>query len=120
MMRKVFVTQEKARKVNGVWTPEFDLSPAAEYGELEVLMPPGSSFFAPVPTIRALKEKLKDFTDEDFLLPIGDPSILVAAAMIAGQQNHGRVKLLKWDRFQQTYIPVQLDISGKANDGNLE
>lgn len=113
-MPVVFIPQEKARKIDGTWVPEFDLTPAAEFGEVEVLMPPGHSFFSPVPVIRTLKEKLKNFSDEDYLMPIGDPSIMVAAAMIAGEQNHGRIKLLKWDRFQQAYIPIQLDTSGKA------
>lgn len=113
-MPAVYVTQEKARKVNGEWVSEFDITPALEFGKVEVLMPPGHSFFSPVPVIRALREKLKDFSEEDYLLPIGDPSIMVAAAMIAGEKNGGRVKLLKWDRFQQAYIPVQLDTSGKA------
>lgn len=113
-MPKVYVPQEKARKQEGQWVPEFDLTPASEYGQIQVLMPPGNSFFSPVPVIRALKEKLKDFSDDDYLLPIGDPSIMVAAAMIAGEKTGGKIKLLKWDRFQQTYIPIQLDTSGKA------
>jgi hypothetical protein len=113
-MPAVYVTQEKARKVEGQWVSEFDITPALEFGKVEILMPPGYSFFSPVPVIRALRDKLKDFSDDDYLLPIGDPSIMVAAAMIAGEKNGGRVKLLKWDRFQQAYIPVQLDTTGKA------
>lgn len=113
-MPAVYVTQEKARKVEGHWVSEFDITPALEFGKVEILMPPGHSFFSPVPVIRALREKLKDFSDDDYLLPIGDPSIMVAAAMIAGEKTGGRIKLLKWDRFQQAYIPVQLDTSGKA------
>ena len=113
-MPAVYVTQEKARKVDGQWVSEFDLTPAVEYGQVEILMPPGHSFFSPVPVIRALREMLKDFSDDVYLLPIGDPSIMVAAAMIAGEKTGGRIKLLKWDRFQQAYIPVQLDTSGKA------
>lgn len=113
-MAKVYVPQEKAKKVDGNWVPEFNLTPASEFGQIQVLMPPGQSFFSPVPVIRSLKDKLKDFSDEDYLLPIGDPSIMVAAAMIAGEKTGGRIKLLKWDRFQQAYIPVQLDTSGKA------
>lgn len=111
---RVFVTQEKARKVGGTWISEFDLTPASTFGVVEILVPPGQSFFAPVPTVRMLRERLQDFNDEDYLLPVGDPSIMVAAGMIAGQANHGRVKILKWDRFQQAYIPVQLDTTGKA------
>ena len=86
-MPAVYVTQEKARKVDGHWVSEFDLTPAVEYGNVEILMPPGHSFFSPVPVIRALREKLKDFSDDDYLLPIGDPSIMVAAAMIAGEKT---------------------------------
>ena len=113
-MPTVYVTQEKARKQDGVWVPEFDISHAAEFGKLEILMPPGQSFFSTVPTIRMLKDKLKDFTEEDYLLPMGDPSIMIAAAMIAGEKTGGRVKLLKWDRFQQTYIEINIDTSGRA------
>lgn len=113
-MAVVYITQEKAKKQNGEWVPEFNLSPAAEFGKLEILMPPGHSFFSPVPVVRALKEKLANFCEDDFILPIGDPSIMIAAAMIAGEKNSGRVKLLKWDRFQQSYVAIQLDTSGKA------
>jgi len=113
-MARVFVTQEKSRKVGGQWVKEFDLTPALKYGSLEILLPPGQSFFATVPVVRTLKEKLKDFNDDDFLLPIGDPSVMIAAGMVASHVNHGRVKILKWDRIEWSYIAVQFDISGKA------
>jgi len=113
-MAKVFITQEKGRKIDGVWVREFDLTPAAKFGELDVMLPPGQSLFATVPVVRAIKEKLKDFTDDDYLLPIGDPSIMIAAGMVASHFNHGKVKILKWDRIVGEYIPVQFDISGKA------
>ena len=71
------------------------------------------TFFAPVPVVRALREKLAGFSDDDYLVPIGDPAIMAAAAAIAASFNHGRVRLLKWDRERRIYWPVQLDISGK-------
>lgn len=113
-MSKVYVTQEKARKINGEWVSEFDMTPALKYGEVVILMPPGSSFFSPVPTIRALREKLDGFTEEDYILPVGDPAIMVAAAMIAGNKNTGRIKLLKWDRYEGQYVPLQIDTTGRA------
>lgn len=113
-MPKVYVTQEKARKQDGIWIPEFDITPAAEFGKIEILLPPGQSFFSTVPTIRMLKEKLKDFTEDDYLLPMGDPSIMIAAAMVAGEISGGKVKLLKWDRFQQVYVEIKIDTSGRA------
>lgn len=111
---KVYVCQEKGRKVDGVWVREFDLTPAARFGDIEILLPPGQSLFATVPVVRALKEKLKNFNDDDYLLPIGDPSVMIAAGMVASHINHGRVKILKWDRIVGDYIPVQFDLSGKA------
>lgn len=112
----VYITQESARKVEGEWVPQFDMTPAAEYGELRVLMPAGSSLFNVVPTVRSLKEKLKTFCDDDFLLPMGDPSIMATAAMLASHINGGKVKILKWDRGYGRYVPVQVDISGRSID----
>tara|TARA_R110002126_G_scaffold90532_3_gene215723 strand:- start:1988 stop:2350 length:363 start_codon:yes stop_codon:yes gene_type:complete len=114
-MSKVFITQEKMRKnIAGDFVQQFDLTPALKYGKLEVLIPAGRALFAPVLTIRTLKEKLADFSDDDYLLTVGDPSVIAAAAMIAGEKNKGRVKILKWDRIEHDYISIQLDTSGKA------
>lgn len=111
---KVYVTQEKGRKVDGVWVREFDFTPAMRFGDIEILLPPGQSLFATVPVVRALKERLKNFSDDDYLLPIGDPSVMIAAGMVASHVNHGRVRILKWDRIVGDYIAVQFDLSGKV------
>lgn len=110
----IYVTQESAKKVNGEWVPLFDLTAALQYGEIMVLMPAGASLFSTVPTVRSLKDKLEQFCDEDYLLPMGDPAIMAVAAMIAAHNNGGRVKILKWDRGFSRYVPIQVDISGRA------
>ena len=114
-MAKVFITQEKLRRdFAGNMVSEFDMTPALRYGDPEVLIPAGRALFAPVLTIRTLKDKLAHFSEEDYLLTIGDPSVIAAAAMVASEINHGRVKLLKWDRQLREYIAIQLDTSGRA------
>lgn len=112
----VYITQEKTRRdpANGRIVPQFDFRPAMKYGKLEVLLPGGYSLMAPVPTIRLLNEKLDQFCDDDYLLAVGDPTVMVAAAMVASRINSGRLKLLKWDREVGDYVPVQIDISGRA------
>jgi hypothetical protein len=100
--------------VEGVAWPIFDLAPAAQYGETEVLMPFAQSMLATVPTVRALKEKLRNFTDDDYLLPVGDPVLISTVAMIAAEQNGGRVKFLKWDKPTHSYVVIPVDTSGKA------
>lgn len=114
-MPKVFITQEKLRRnISGHLVPEFDMTPALKFGEPEVLVPAGRALFAPVLTVRTIKEKLEKFSDEDYLLTIGDPSIIAVAAMVAAEMNQGRVKLLKWDRQLRDYLPIQIDTSGRA------
>lgn len=109
-MTYVYVTQESSRRENDRWVPSVDLTPALEFGQLRVLIPPGASFFAPAPTIAALKEGLREFTEFDFLLPMGDPVIMAAASMIAAQRTGGRVSLLKWDRQIRRYVATPLVI----------
>lgn len=94
--------------------PTMDLTPAAEYGQIEVLLTHSQSLLAPVPTIRKLKDKLRNFSDNDFLLPVGDPVLMSTVAMIAGEANNGRVSFLKWDRIQKRYLVIKVDTSGKS------
>ena len=53
---------------------------------------------SPAPAIRKLKQVLKDFNDKDYLLLIGDPSIIGVACSIASDINQGKFKMLKYDR----------------------
>jgi hypothetical protein len=109
-MSKVFVVCEPISRKEGI--AKMDLSPAAEYGELEVLLAHTQSLFAPVPTVRKLREKLENYSEDDYILPVGDPVLMSTVAMVAGEMNNGRVKFLKWDRILRRYIVIQVDISG--------
>lgn len=110
----VYTVCEPTHKVGGVERVSMNLTPAGEYGDIEILMPQSQSMLAPVPTVRALKEKLRTFSDEDYILPVGDPVLISTVAMVAGEMNHGRVKFLKWDKGLRRYFPIQVDTSGKA------
>lgn len=110
----VYIVCEPTRTIGDSKLPAMDLSPAAEHGELVVLMPQSQSMLAPVPTVRALKEKLRNFTDNDFILPVGDPVLIATVAMVASEQNGGKVKFLKWDRHLKSYYVIQVDTSGRA------
>jgi hypothetical protein len=115
-MKKVFVTHEPTRwdEEQQQAVPLFDLTPAAEYGQLEVLLPAGGTLISTVPMVRVMRDRLAHFGDGDYILPVGDPASIAAASAIAAEMNHGRVKLLRWDRRAKKYIVVQLDTSGKA------
>jgi hypothetical protein len=113
-MTTVYVTQEVMVRVNDRFERKFDLSSAEQYGGLVFLIPSGQSMLSTVPVVRQLKQQLAGFSDNDYLLPIGDPSIMAIAAMVAGERTGGRVKILKWDRRSGCYIPVQVDTSGRS------
>lgn len=100
--RQVYVVQE---------SPNKNLLPAAEFGEVTVLLPPGNVVFSAAPTVRRLREGLKAFSDSDYLLLIGDPAAIAIASAIAAEYNRGHMNLLKWDRQEQKYFTVEVNLN---------
>jgi hypothetical protein len=111
----VYITQEvRKATLDGGFQSQFNFKPALKYGELRVLVPGAMSLLAPVPLVRLLKEKLSTFSEEDYLVAVGDPSIVATASIIAAQKTHGKIRILKWDRELSDYIPIEIDVSGRA------
>ena len=102
----VFVVQEVVGK---------NILSAEKYGKLELLLPEGSQLvLSTAPTVRRLKSKLKDFSDEDYLLLMGDPSAIGIACAVASSNNRGRFKCLKWDKREYKYYPVEVNLYEKG------
>ena len=100
---KVYVIQEVAK---------FNVIPANEYGELVPLFEEGKQIMlSPAPAVRKAKEKLRNFSDDDFLLLIGDPSMIGLACAVASDNNRGKYKVLKYDRRSFKYFPIQIDLN---------
>ena len=90
MSGRVFIIQEDAKK---------NFLPAADFGELIFLLPAGDQVFLnAVPTIQKVRAQLHDFSDDDFILPNGDPVGIAIACVEAARVNEGRYKQLKYDR----------------------
>lgn len=108
----VFVVQEPVirDRSTGDIRPRFDLTPASRYGDLEVLLPAGNVVLSAAPMVKELRSKLMRFSDEDYLVCVGDPSAIAVAASIAASFNNGRYKLLKWDRREHGYIVVPVNL----------
>lgn len=107
---KVYIVCEPKRRIAGEAVRSVDLTPAASWGEPIILLQNSQSSLDPSATIELLEERLAKFGEDDYLVPVGDPVLMCAAATIAAFRNSGRVKLLKWDRIQHVYIPIQMDI----------
>ena len=102
----VFLVQEN---------PYINVLGASDYGDIVVLFESGQQImFSPQPAIRKLKRKLKDFDDGDYLLMMGDPAAMGIACCIAAEMNRGKFNILKWDKKQQRYYPVSINLNEKG------
>lgn len=114
-MSIVYVTQDVLmRDFDGAMKRKFDLTSAAKYGEIKILIPAGQSLVSSVPVVRQLNDLMRDFSRDDYLLPLGDPAIMAAASGVATLKTAGCFSVLKWDRRSGAYLAVPLDLSGKA------
>jgi hypothetical protein len=106
-MSIVFVPQEPRRHLeDGSWVPLYDLSPALQFGTLNVLLPHGPQSLYTTETIKTLNKKLEGMTDDDYILLIGDPTAMAATVMVASRIMNGELKLLKYDRNSRKYNVV--------------
>ena len=124
MRPKVFIPQVTQRVIkrkgqvlideggSKIYEPAHDFTPAAKYGDLEVLIQHNKPVLLTVPIIRILRRKLQNFSDNDFIIATGDPSLMMITAGVAAQMNRGRFTLLKWDRRASSYIPIIVDLNG--------
>ena len=113
----VYVVQEIAGTREG--RPKFNIMGAAEYGKLKFLLDERSQMiFSPGPLIIKLKKLLKDFKPTDYLLLTGDPAIIGVVCCLISENTNGRYNLLKWDRLEKRYYPIEIDLygTGAKND----
>jgi hypothetical protein len=88
---------------------------AAEYGIFKFLLPELSQIiFSPGPLIFKLREGLKNYTLEDYLLLTGDPAIIGVACSIVADLTNGKFKLLKWDKQERKYYPIEINLYEKG------
>ena len=101
----VYVLQEMGRNIRS----------AEKFGDLKICLPDNRQMIlSSGPLTFKLKQELKDFNDNDYLLLIGDPAIIAVAGAIASENNNGRFKILKWDRNEMKYYDIEIDLRGKS------
>ncbi len=109
----VYVIQEIAGTRDG--RPKINILGAAEYGSFRFLLPELSQMiFSPGPLIFKLRKGLKDFNEKDYLLLTGDPAIIGVACSIVSDITNGKYKLLKWDKQERKYYPIDINLYEKG------
>ena len=109
----VYVLQELPGTSTG--RPKYNIMGALKYGKLKVLLKENAQIvLSPGPVVHELRRLLKDYNSKDYLLLSGDPAIIGLACTIASDINNGRFNLLKWDRQEKVYYPLEINLYEKG------
>ena len=117
----VYVLQELPGTSTG--RPKYNIMGALKYGKLKVLLKENTQIIlSPGPIVFELRRLLKDYTSKDYLILSGDPSVIGIAVAIASDINSGRFNLLKWDRQEKVYYPLEINLyeKGKMEEPQLK
>jgi hypothetical protein len=110
---KVYVLQELPGTRAGA--PKINIMSASKFGEFKFLLPEFSQIiFSPGPLIFKLRSLLKDYTIKDYLLLTGDPAIIGVACSIVSEFTNGKYNLLKWDKQDRIYYPIEINLNEKG------
>tara|TARA_X000001388_G_scaffold51608_1_gene37425 strand:- start:32 stop:418 length:387 start_codon:yes stop_codon:yes gene_type:complete len=110
----VYVLQELPGTKAG--SPKINIMSASKHGDFKFLLPEFSQIiFSPGPLIYKLRSLLKNYTPQDFLLLTGDPAIIGVACSIVSDMTNGKFKLLKWDKQDRLYYPIEINLNEKGN-----
>ena len=110
---KVYVLQELPGTKAGA--PKINIMSASKFGEFKFLLPEFSQIiFSPGPLIYKLRKGLKNFKKRDYLLLTGDPAIIGVACSIVSDMTNGKYNLLKWDKQERQYYPIEINLYEKG------
>ena len=115
--RIVYVIQHIAGSQAG--TPKINIIGAQKYGDFKFLLPEFSQIiFSPGPLIYKLRQGLKNYKPRDYLLLTGDPAIIGVACSIVSDITNGKYNLLKWDKQERRYYPIEINLyeKGEVNE----
>ena len=109
MKNKVYVIQDIPGTREG--RPKINIIGAGHYGELKVLLPENAQIILSAgPLVFKLRKLLQNYTPEDYLLLTGDPAIIGVACSIVSDITNGKYKLLKWDKQERRYYPIEIEL----------
>jgi hypothetical protein len=95
-----------------------DIRSANEYGNIVFCLPnrgPDSQmYFSSSPFVFQMNKCFKEFRATDYILLTGDPAFIGISCAIAGNVTNGQFKLLKWDRRELKYYPLEINLYQKG------
>lgn len=110
-MKTVFVPQNVRRldRSDNKLKPMLDLSAAAAFGQLKEVIGESVDVLFAERVVSDAKDVLAQFKEGDYLLAVGDPTVIAVCAGILFK-SHSTVKMLKWDRKLKIYLELELKL----------
>lgn len=111
-MATIFVTHED---------PRLDYTPAYRWGEkIIAIFPPGSGQITLSPQIALANARkvIQSMGRDDYLILVGDP-VMIGLCVAVAAEMIGRVKLLRWDKRNMSYTPVEIDFIDRVSVGGV-
>ena len=90
---------------------------ASDFGYLVICLPnvgPDSQIFSSSPFVFKMQKNLRDFREQDYVLLTGDPAVIGISCAIVSDNTNGKFNLLKWDRREAKYYPINFDLYQKG------
>jgi len=110
--RFVYVIQQPA--------PNINIFSASDFGYLVICLPNrDQAIYSTAPYVQKMTKNLQNIRKEDYLLAVGDPVIIMLSGIIANDNTNGQFNVLKWDKREYRYYPLDFDMyqKGEKNDG---
>ena len=93
-----------------------DISNAFEYGDVKTVVPVSEQVNSKTcisPICKIVERQLGEFKPmADYLLLSGDPVIIGIACALVSDVTSGFFRVLKWDRLEERYYPILINLWG--------
>jgi hypothetical protein len=111
----VYLVQEPLKRDPDVTiVPKINYRTLKPYGDVRFLFQwdelKDDDTLNPHAMLERLRDLLCDFTDDDYIVPIGNPALIGMAVLIAAECNDGRVRMLDWIKAERRYRIVDVDL----------
>ena len=112
----VFIVQKQMflDKSIGEFVIKFpDILKAERYGNLSVMLSPTDHPFDPVYIASEIQNAIADMTRDDYLLPVGNTTLVAIATAIVANHLEGEFKLLHWSARDNDYVVLNYHLFDK-------
>lgn len=94
-----------------------DMTPAEKFGQLTDMFAGRVNYERAVEQARKM---LVNYQDHDYIMMVGDPALcLIVGAVALEYSESQRLRILRWDREEIEYRPLEMDFSDEEPEPSL-